>query len=160
MLTHRFLDTLRRCGSDQSGASMVEFALIAPLLIALLGGATDLGGAIALSLRVENAARTAAQYISRKPADITGAQNVALTTLSGVSGAAVVVGSMVCQCPPTGSATGGAVVDCTTNTCATGLAQYISVTATAPFTPIFPTSSLLPFNNITGTTGNVVVRLH
>jgi Flp pilus assembly protein TadG len=160
MPTHRFLATLRRCGTDRSGASLIEFALIAPLLISLLGGATDLGGAIALSLRVENAARTAAQYITRKPSDTAGAQTVALTTLSGISGASVVVGAMVCQCPPAGSATGGAVVSCTNNTCATGVAQYVTVTATAPFTPIFPTSHLLPFDTITGTTGNVVVRLN
>jgi Flp pilus assembly protein TadG len=155
----RFPATLRHCGADRSGASMVEFALIAPLLISLLGGATDLGGAIALSLRVENAARTAAQYITRKPSDTAGARTVALNTLSGVSGASVVVGAMVCQCPPAGSATGGAVVNCT-STCATGMEQFFTVTATAPFSPIFPTSRLLPFDTITGTTGNVVVRLH
>jgi Flp pilus assembly protein TadG len=159
MPMHRFLATLQRCGTDRSGASLIEFALIAPLLISLLGGATDLGGAISRSLQVENAARTAAQYITRKPSDTAGARTVALNTLSGVSGAAVVVGAMVCHCPPAGSAIGGAVVSCTT-TCATGMAQYVTVTATAPFTPIFPTSHLLPFDTITGTTGNVVVRLN
>jgi hypothetical protein len=39
------------------------------------------------------------------------------------------------------------------------MAQYITVTATASFTPVFPASSLLPFDTLTGTTGNVVVRL-
>jgi Flp pilus assembly protein TadG len=156
---YHLLSALRRCSSDQTGASMVEFALVAPLLISLLGGATDLGGAIALSLRVDNAARTAAQYITRMPSDTAGAQTVALNTLSGVSGAAVAVGPMVCQCPPAGAATGGATVDCTSNTCATGLVQYLTVTATAPFSPVFPASRLLPFDTITGTTGNVVVRL-
>jgi hypothetical protein len=33
------------------------------------------------------------------------------------------------------------------------------VTARAPFSPVFPASSLLPFDTITGATGNVVVRL-
>lgn len=155
----RFPATLRRCGADRSGAALVEFALIAPLMIALLGGATDLGGAISQSLRVENAARTGAQYITRMPSDPAGAQTAALNTLSGVSGAAVPLPVMVCQCPSAGSATGGAVVSCT-STCATGMEQYFTVTATAPFSPIFPTSSLLPFDTIHGTTGNVVVRLN
>lgn len=155
----RFPTTLRHCVADRSGASLVEFALIAPLLISLLGGATDLGGAIAQAVRVGNAARTAAQYITRMPSDAAGAQTVALNTLSGVSGASVVVGAMVCQCPPVGSATGGTVVTCT-SPCVTGMAQYVTVTASAPFSPIFPTSSLLPFDTITGTTANVVVRLH
>jgi Flp pilus assembly protein TadG len=159
MQTHRFLCALWRCSSDRSGAALVEFALIAPLLIALLGGAVDLGGAIALSLRVDNAARTAAQYITRKPSDPAGARTVALNTLSNVSGAAVGVGAMVCRCPPAGSAIGVAAVNCT-DTCATGMTQYVTVTATAPFTPIFPTSRLLPFDTITGTTANVVVRLN
>jgi Flp pilus assembly protein TadG len=150
---------LRRCGVDRAGAAMVEFALIAPVLISLLGGATDLGSAIALSLRVENAARTGAQYVTRMPSNAAGAQTTALNTLSGVSGAAVTVGAMVCTCPPAGSATGGATVDCT-STCTTGMAQYVTVTATAPFTPIFPASSLLPFDTLTGATGSVVVRLH
>jgi Flp pilus assembly protein TadG len=150
---------LRCCGVDRAGAALVEFALIAPVLISLLGGAVDLGSAIALSLRVENAARTGAQYVTRKPSDTSGAQTVAVGTLTGVSGASVVVGAMVCQCPAAGSANGGAVVACT-STCATGMAQYITVTATALFTPIFPASSLLPFDSLTGVTGSVVVRLN
>jgi Flp pilus assembly protein TadG len=156
---NRIFSAFRRCRSDRAGAALVEFALIAPVLISLLGGAVDLGSAIALSVRVENAARTGAQYVTRMPTDTAGAQTVALNALSGVRGAAVVVGPMVCQCPPAGAATGGAVVACT-STCATGMAQYITVTATAPFTPIFPASTLLPFDTITGTTGNVVVRLN
>jgi Flp pilus assembly protein TadG len=154
----RIVSAFRRCRTDRAGAALVEFALIAPVLISLLGGAVDLGGAIALSVRLENAARTGAQYATRMPSDTTGARTVAQNTLTGVTGAAVAVGPMVCTCPAAGSAIGGATVDCSSS-CATGMAQYITVTATAPFTPVFPASSLLPFDTLTGTTGNVVVRL-
>ena len=144
----------------QSGAALVEFALIAPVLVTLLGGATDLGRVIALSLQVEDASRTAAQYVTRAPNDAAGAQTAALAALSGTSGPNVVVGAMVCKCPPAGAATGGAVVSCTNITCATGIIQYVTVTASATFTPIFPASNLLAFNTLTGVSDSVTVRLH
>src|SRR3954468_19227017 len=72
----RIVSVFQRCRTDRAGAALVEFALIAPVLISLLGGAVDLGGAIALSLRVENAAHTGAQYATRMPSDTTGAATV------------------------------------------------------------------------------------
>src|SRR4051812_35451157 len=148
-----------RCGHlDRKGASMVEFALIAPVLISLLGGAVDLGSAIEHSIRVESAARAAAQYITRMPTDGTGAQTAGSAVVSGLAGASVTVAAMDCRCPPTGAATGGAVVACTAS-CASGMQQYVTVSASAPFTPIFPASYLLPWDNLASTSANVVVRL-
>lgn len=157
-MIHSFLALLGKGSRGRGGVAAVEFAIIAPVLIMLLGGAVDIGTAVDRSIRLENAARTAAQYVTRAPADSAGAQSAAMATLAGMTGASVTVGAMACRCPATGSAVGGAVVDCGT-TCATGMVKSITVTATRPFAPIFPTSAIIPFNNLGATTSNVVVRL-
>lgn len=153
----RFLLRLRGpLGS--SGVAAVEFAIIAPVMIALLGGAVDIGIAVDRAIRLENAARTAAQHITRMPTATAAAETAGLATLAGAAGATVTVAPAVCQCPPNGAAIGGAVVACT-STCANGMAIYVTVTATQPFTPIFPTSAIIPFNNLGATSSDVVVRL-
>jgi Flp pilus assembly protein TadG len=144
---------------SQAGVAAIEFAVIAPVLILLVGAAMDLGAAIENAVRLENAARTAAQYATRSASDLTGAQSAALATLAGWSNATVSVGPLVCQCPPAGAATGGAVVDCSTYLCATGMQIYITATATHPFTSVFPTSSLIPFNAFGTLTRTVVARV-
>lgn len=157
----RILISLRRHAGDRTGVAAIEFALIAPLLITLLGAAVDLGIAIDRSIRLENAARTGAQYATRAPSDTAGAQAAALASSTAIAdwgGATVTVGPMFCTCPPANAGTGGPGVGCT-STCATGLARYITVTATRPFAPIFPTSAFIPFNNLGASTGQVAARV-
>ena len=132
--------------------------MIAPVLILLLGAAVDLGTAIDNGIRLENAARTGAQYATRRPNDLTGAQSAALATMSDWSNKTVTAGPAVCRCPPSGAATGGSVVACST-TCATGMQIYITVTANHTFTPLFPTSHLVPFSSLGTLSRSVVARI-
>lgn len=151
----RFLIPCRSRLGERSGVAAVEFAIVAPVLVTLLGAAVDLGTAIERTIHLENAARAGAQWITKAPTDLTGAQAAAQALLT-TGGTATTAES--CQCPPTGAATGGSVVSCT-STCATGLIRYVTVTATRPFTPIFPTSTLIPFNALGASNASVVARL-
>lgn len=51
----------------ERGASIVEFALIAPVLALLVMGALDLSRAYRMQIRLENAAREGAQYAQIEP---------------------------------------------------------------------------------------------
>ena len=51
-----------RCLRDRSGVGAIEFAVIAPLLILMLVGMTDLGLGIYANMQVDGAAQYGAQY--------------------------------------------------------------------------------------------------
>jgi Flp pilus assembly protein TadG len=142
------------------GVAAVEFAMIAPILIMLFGGAVDLGRGIERGIRLETAARAGAQYAILKPNDQTGILNAVVTSLTGVSGASVTVLQIVCNCPDANGAPAGSTSasECS-NTCATGLARYRTITVSAPFTPVFPTSNYVPWNRLGTISRNVVARL-
>ena len=161
-MMRRLFASLPRLARDCTGVAAVEFAVVAPVLITLLGAAVDLGTAVDRSIRLENAARTGAQYATRKPGDATGAQTAAmaaLTAVPGWSGATVTVGQMQCECLSANGAGGGNLssANCSA-TCSNGMARYITVTAMRSFTPIFPTSAFIPFNNLGASTSSVVAR--
>lgn len=54
----------------EAGASIVELALIAPVMVLLVFGVLDLARAYQLSIRAENAAREGATYAQVRPNDI------------------------------------------------------------------------------------------
>ena len=54
---------LNRYGNNISGLAGVEFALIAPILIFILIAVADFGMYMNMSLKMENVARSAAQYV-------------------------------------------------------------------------------------------------
>jgi Flp pilus assembly protein TadG len=58
---------LRRLGPDQDGAAVVEFALVAPLLIALVAGLAELSLALTQFQAMQFGVREAARYVSRAP---------------------------------------------------------------------------------------------
>jgi Flp pilus assembly protein TadG len=62
MIAHR--QSPRHLRADRSGASAVEFALIAGLLTSLLFGALDIYGAYAMNLALEQAAGRTAQLVT------------------------------------------------------------------------------------------------
>lgn len=149
----------RRFG--EAGIITVEFAVVAPILITLLGAATDLGLAVERSIRLSSAARAGALYAAQAPGDTTNAaKSFVSSLLSDLSGVNVPTLTISCQCPSSTSVTTGPTVSCTSNTCTTGVAQYITVVVTAPFTSIFPLSAkYLPFETIGATSGRVVARI-
>lgn len=55
------MDRFRRALAEQAGQSMVELALVLPILVFLLIGGADLARAYALQLAVQNGARAGAE---------------------------------------------------------------------------------------------------
>lgn len=55
----------------ERGASIVELALIAPVMVVLVMGVLDLGRAYRLNIRLENAAREGAAFAQVYPNDVT-----------------------------------------------------------------------------------------
>src|SRR5688572_27340644 len=83
----RLLPSFRQFGRARSGAAVVEFTLVAPLLIALMCGMAEFSNAMRQCHVMEKGARDAARYLARVPmtgctinsGSITAAQNLALT---------------------------------------------------------------------------------
>lgn len=61
------MSALRRALHEERGVSLVEFALIAPVLMLILVGILDFGRAINAYVTVGNAAREGTHYISVHP---------------------------------------------------------------------------------------------
>jgi Flp pilus assembly protein TadG len=61
--------TLRRLGRDRSGAALVEFTLVAPILIGLMCGMAEFGQALRQYQIMQKGVRDAARYLSRAPAN-------------------------------------------------------------------------------------------
>ncbi|MGI3777001.1 MAG: TadE/TadG family type IV pilus assembly protein [Janthinobacterium lividum] len=76
----------------RDGVAAVEFALIVPLLILLLGGAVSLGDALRVRIAVGNAARAGAAWAQLNGFDANGiaAAAQAATALTGVAVTATV----------------------------------------------------------------------
>jgi Flp pilus assembly protein TadG len=72
----RLLRNLRRFGAGRAGLAAVEFALLLPMMVALLLGSVDLINAMDVSRRVQNVAASLADVVSRdtevSDAEVTG----------------------------------------------------------------------------------------
>ncbi|MGG5817311.1 TadE/TadG family type IV pilus assembly protein [Falsiroseomonas sp. HW251] len=158
----------RRLG--QRAVAAVEFALIAPILVTLLGGALDLGRGVERAIKLESIARTAAQYVQMNSQEVSSGAliDVSSATVSSSSavsndnqiGATVTVSSSTCTCVTSAGALSGTPSsgDCS-SVCTYGLAKFRTVTVTLAFTPWLPTSNLIPFNALGTQSRSVVVRL-
>jgi len=60
------------------GQSLVEFALVLPLLVLIVAGIFDLGRAFFASITITNAARVGARYGTLHPSDFTGMVSAAV----------------------------------------------------------------------------------
>ena len=115
----------------QRGLAAVEFSIVAGVLVLILLVAADYGRIFAASIAVTNAARAGAQYGIQNAgtwANLAGMQAAALNDAPEVSGMTVTA-SNFCECTP------GTAVSCSTPGCSTPR-RYVSVTATASFTPL------------------------
>lgn len=116
------------------GASVLETALIAPVLLLLVAGTVDLGRAYTAAIEVQEAAHAGALYGAQNPTDSAGMQETAEEEASNFSGLTATA-SYGCECSDGSSA----VTSCTTiPTCTYNYVDYVSVTATVEFKPIFP----------------------
>lgn len=76
MLT-RIAHNLKTLLGNTEGAVLVEFAILAPVLVVLALGAAEIGRAIQHHHTVEKSARDAARYLSRVPASCGGGVSAA-----------------------------------------------------------------------------------
>ena len=112
------------------GSSMIEFALVSPLLLLLLSGVLDYSLALRIALAVSDAARAGAQYGSSSvanSADLAGmeaAAHNAVPNLSTLTATAV----RSCRCP------NGSAVSCAGNCASGAMSVYVEVSTqtTAP----------------------------
>ena len=88
------------CGSN--GQSLVEFALVVPLMLLLLMGAIEIGRAAYFAIAVSNAARSAVQYGAQSPvtaSDNPGIQQAALDDAPMLSPDNVTINNQIYECP-------------------------------------------------------------
>lgn len=110
---------------NKRGVSTVEFALVAPMLIAAMVGVADFGLAVNEKMRLVSAARAGAQAGFSNSGN-QAAMQAAVLAASGLNASSVTVNSAtICGCAD------GSTLVCTA-TCADGsnLRTYVTVTVT------------------------------
>ncbi len=155
-----FCQDLKKVGDSRKarkarGAALVEFALMAPLLLGLCMAATDFGRLFFHAVTIANAAGTGAFFGARdvlRSGDFGGQEQRALDDTRNLSNSGTTVtasAEQYCTCP------GDGVKECddTTIQCAGYGAPrgYIKVTVQQPF-PMWAQWPLLPKNATVGRT--------
>jgi Flp pilus assembly protein TadG len=130
----RWVALLKPLAREQ-GASIVEVALLLPVLVLLLLGAIDFGMAYYLDIEIGNAAYAGALYGSQNNTDTTGMQNAAVKDAANVKNmtATAIYG---CEC----SDGTNQVPSCTTQPagCSVNPVNYVQVTTSATYRTLFP----------------------
>ncbi len=174
------LTALRRLASDRRGAALVEFAMVAPVLVGLTLPMVDIGIGFYYKTRVMTAAEAGAQYAFLKGWSGNNnttpqtAINTAVTSATGLSGvSSSPAPSLSCKCvdgtnlvnPSNPPSTPWKPSDCTSlsssNCTGTGVnpqspGAYVTVNAQVTYTPLF---SYLSFGNSVTLTASSTVRI-
>jgi Flp pilus assembly protein TadG len=129
MRRHCALKTsVRAFARCESGTSVVEFAVVLPLLALVLTGLIDFGRYTYDGILAANAARAAVQYGAQnleKAADTAGMQSAGLTDAKNLSGLTVTA-------TPYCVINGSVAASCT----AAGAVAYVKVVASGVFSPL------------------------
>lgn len=122
--------------SNQQGTSVVELAIVAPVLAGLLVGMVDISNAYSTKLNAEQAAQSAIEKVFQKSADTTVTNTLVTEAarLASVDQSNVTTDEWV-ECD-------GTRQDNYTDSCTAGEdeARYLSVSVRATYTPMFPTT--------------------
>lgn len=127
------------CG--ENGQSLIETAITTCLITMLLAGAVDFGVAFYKDIEVTDAAREAATYGSTDPADTTGMENAAKAAAHDIASDTnfSASASWGCECFSGSTPTIPGPDSCTTPpACSMNEVDYVSVTVSDQYTPIFP----------------------
>jgi len=76
--------TRDKCSIQQAGQTMVEFALVIPLLLLLVFGIMEFGRAFYAYSAISNAAREGARFGVTDPTNTAGIKNQAITTATAL----------------------------------------------------------------------------
>lgn len=121
---------------SENGSSLVELALVLPVLVTLLLGVTDLASAYYEMNEVTAAAHAAAIFGSQNVTDTSDMQTVAQNAAPDVPGLTATA-SYGCECADGSSAS----ASCSASpSCGSGLnsVYYVVVTTHAAYTPLVP----------------------
>ena len=143
---------------ERRGIAAVEFALVAPILLALMVGIIDLGFAFSAQIKVQLAAQAGARYAQLHGFD-TAKISTAVTSATALSVSASPAPTQSCGCVSGNSVSLSGTPPCTT-TCSNGLTAgtYVQVSAQSTYQPILPYVSVL--SNPTTLTGQALVRVN
>ncbi|WP_047491801.1 TadE/TadG family type IV pilus assembly protein [Terriglobus sp. TAA 43] len=121
----------------QDGNSLIETALVLPVLLLLLAGAVDIGRAFRAAMIVNAAARTGAAYGIHYPTDTAGMMLAAKTDTSTLV-TVTPTATYGCECPGGGTS---AIASCASEpSCPSGMnsVYYVELDTTATYTPMLP----------------------
>jgi Flp pilus assembly protein TadG len=128
----------------ESGDSLVEVALLLPVLTMLLVGTIDLGRLAYMSIEVSNAARAGVQYGQQNSStwsDVNGMQtaatNDAADLVGATNGSLSATATYWCQCSD-GTSVTQSCSPSAPSCSSTHLVNYVKVVATATYKPWFP----------------------
>ncbi|HUI41299.1 MAG TPA: TadE/TadG family type IV pilus assembly protein [Terriglobia bacterium] len=155
-LQYKARGVIKRCrkalnrGSNLSrtegGSSLVEFAVVLPLLLLMVLGSSDFGRLAYMYIEVYSAARAGAAYGSQN--HITAADNAGMQTAAyndaadlatGVPTSFTATASHFCVCSNGNSQAGSPQVACATTSCSgSQLIEYVEVDTSANYQPWIP----------------------
>ncbi|MBF0325440.1 TadE/TadG family type IV pilus assembly protein [Magnetospirillum moscoviense] len=123
---------IRRLIRDQTGASAVEFALVAPMLIALVLGLVDFGQAMRERMQLTAAAHAGIQYAALNPNNLGGISGAVTASGSIPSARLSITTSTACECSD------GTSVACAGGACPVGSPRtYVTVTVAESYPLLF-----------------------
>lgn len=120
-------------GKQQQGSSIVEFALLLPLLTTLLLGTVDFSRLFYQGIVVSSAALVGAQYGTQRASrstDLEGIEAVAQAEAADLEGVTVQA-EQYCEC------SGGGLIDCTASCGGVSPEVYVRVTVQKTFQTLF-----------------------
>ncbi len=119
---------------SEAGTSLLETAFALPVFILLLLGAVDFGRAWYADIEVSSASEAGALYGVQNITDVAGMQAAATLDAADVASVSLVA-TYGCECSDGSSVT----PSCTsTPTCSVNVVNYVQVTTSSTYTPIFP----------------------
>jgi hypothetical protein len=123
---------------NDSGTVAIEFGLLVPVLLALIGITAELGFAMYESMQVNNAAETGALYAARNGYDASGI-SAAVTGATGTPGiTATPAPAQFCGCPGAGGITEVTCVAPPPCTDGSPAGQYARISASLSHQKILP----------------------
>ncbi len=123
---------------NELGVSGVEFALIAPMLVVLIGGIATGWSYSLQNNEMRDSVETAAKYFIQGGASETVAQSLALSAWPNRSAGGTVTVTKQCTC-------NGSAISCTTNVCAdtTRPKIFYNINAAAVYVDMFIATAFL-----------------